>query len=472
VRRIARLVIVLSVLAAFAAPAAMAAERMWIGFHDDPSFRWVGDRKARVAGASQTNATIMRLLVQWNLVAKTRPSTATNHVDPAYNFDDIDEAVRAAQDNDQEVILTLSGTPRWANGGKNPNVIPTRMTDFTNFARAIASRYSGRFEGLPFVRFFSVWNEPNLQLFLAPQFNARGKSVAPANYAKLAAAAYSGIKAGSPQAQVAIGETSARGSDKPTGLRPTHTPGKFAQLVAKANPRLRFDAWSHHPYPFNPNSPPTQRVKWPNVSLALLPRFDAELKRWFKRKSVPIWITEYGHQTRPEDSLGVSYATQAAYIQQSISMTARFPFVNMFIWFVYQDDQGQPWESGIYTRNGTPKGSSPARFSTSARPLDARNGVVVVPRGTLTPLINVHTRRYCANSSRGTPVGMTWRVYRGGRLINVDQQTAPLRNDCTIAARIRVTGGVARGQTYIVTFEMNNASGVALNRRITLRAAS
>ena len=96
----------------------------------------------------------------------------------------------------------------------------------------------------------------------------------------------------------------------------------------------------------------------------------------------------------------------------------------------------------------------------------------MVPRGTLTPLINVHTRRYCANSSRGTPVGMTWRVYRGGRLINVDQQTAPLRNDCTIAARIRVTGGVARGQTYIVTFELNNASGVELNRRITLRAAS
>ena len=61
-------------------------------------------------------------------------------------------------------------------------------------------------------------------------------------------------------------------------------------------------------------------MKWPNVSLASLPRFDESLKTWFKRRSVPIWITEYGHQTRPEDSLGVPYATQAAYIQQSISM--------------------------------------------------------------------------------------------------------------------------------------------------------
>ncbi|HJR95366.1 MAG TPA: cellulase family glycosylhydrolase [Gaiellaceae bacterium] len=471
-RRIARLVIVLSVLAAVAAPAAVAAERMWVGFHDDPSFRWVGNRKERVQGASQTNATIMRLLVQWNIVAKSRPSNPSSPFDPAYNFDDIDEAVRAAQENDQEVVLTLSGTPRWANGGKSPNIMPRRVADFTSFARAIASRYSGRFEGYPFVRFYSVWNEPNLQLFLAPQFNGRGKSVAPANYAKLAAAAYTGIKAGSRQALVAVGETSARGSDKPTGLRPTHTPGKFAELVAKANPRLRFDAWSHHPYPFNPNSPPTQRVRWPNVSLALLPRFDTELKRWFKRKSVPIWITEYGHQTRPEDSLGIPYAKQAAYIQQSMSMVSRYSFVPMFIWFVYQDDQGQPWESGIYTRNGNPKGQSPARFTTTARPLDARNGVVVVRRGTLTPLITVHTRRYCANSSSGTPVGMTWRVFRGGRLIDVDQQTAPLRNDCTIAARIRVRGGVARRQTYMVTFELNNASGVVLNRRITLRAAS
>jgi hypothetical protein len=469
VRRIVRLVIALSVLAGLAAPSALAAERMWIGFHDDPSFRWVGDRKSRVQGAASSNATILRLLVQWNLVAKTRPSSPTNAFDPAYEFDDIDEAVRAAQESDQEVILTISGTPRWANGGKNPNVMPRRIADFTSFSRAIASRYSGRFDGFPFVRFWSIWNEPNLQLFLSPQFDARGRSVAPANYAKLAAAAYSGIKAGNSRAQIAIGETSARGSDKPTGLRPTHTPGKFAELVAKANPRLKFDAWSHHPYPFNPNSPPSQVVRWPNVSLASLPRFDASLKTWFKRRSVPIWITEYGHQTRPEDSLGVSYATQAAYIQQSISMTARFPFVNMFIWFVYQDDQGQPWESGIYTRNGSPKGSSPARFGATARPFDPRNNLLLLKRGTLTPLVNIYTRRYCVTNPTGTLVGMTWRVFRGGRLIEVGQQTAPVRADCTIAARIRIPGGVTRGTTYTATFAMNDVSGVVLNRRITIR---
>jgi hypothetical protein len=439
---------------------------MWIGFHDDPSFRWVGNRAARIQTAAQGNATIMRLLVQWNLAAKTQPVNATDPFDPAYILDDVDEAIRTAQDNDQEVILTISGTPRWANGDKSPNVMPTNISDFNAFAKAIASRYSGRFMGYPFVRFWSVWNEPNLQGFLTPQYNAAGKSVAPANYAKLAAAGYTGIKAGNPQAQVAIGETSARGTDRPNGLRPTHTPGKFAELVAKANPNLKFDAWSHHPYPFNPNSPPTQVVKWPNVSLASLPRFDASLKTWFHRKSVPIWITEYGHQTKPPDAFGVSYATQAAYIQQSISIATSYPFVSMFIWFVFQDDQGQPWESGVYTDGGAPKGTSPTRFTTSARPLDARNGVATFRGGTVTPLVNLYTRRYCATDTTGTSIGMTWRVFRGAKLIAVGQQTSPLKLDCTISARLRFN--VVKGQTYTATFALNDRSGVLLNRRLTL----
>src|SRR5262245_46931883 len=178
---------------------------MWVGFHDDPSFRWNTDRDANVAlSASQSNATIMRLLVQWNLAAKTRPTSATDPFDPAYELDDVDEAIRAAQQNDQEVVITITGTPRWANGGKTQNVMPKRVSDFGAFARAIASRYSGRYEGFPFVRFFSVWNEPNLQGWLSPQFNWAGQSVAPANYAKLAAAGYAGIKAGSPQAKVSV----------------------------------------------------------------------------------------------------------------------------------------------------------------------------------------------------------------------------------------------------------------------------
>ena len=472
-RRTVRLAFYLSVLAALVVPAALvtpqatAAERMWVGFHDDPSYRWVNDRLTRIERSASDGSAIVRLLVQWNLAAPQRPATPTNPFDPVYRLDDIDEAVRAAQENDQEVMLTISGTPKWANGGQTPNRMPSNLGDLTSFARAIASRYSGRFAGYPFVRFWAVWNEPNLQGFLAPQFDSSGRSVAPANYAKLYAAAYTGLKAGNAKAQVAIGETSARGTDRPSGARPTHSPGKFAELVAKANPNLKFDAWAHHPYPSVPSAPPSQIVKWPNVSLASLPRFVQSLNTWFHRKNTKIWVTEYGHQTKPEDSLGVSYATQAAFLQQAISIARNYSFVTMFIWFVYQDDQGQPWESGLYTEPGAAKNSSPTRFAASAKPLDARNAVYSFRRGTLTPLVQLYTRRYCANDTTRTSIGMTWRVYRGARLIAVGQQTSPLRIDCTISARLRFN--VAKGQTYTATFALNDRNGIVVNRRLTIR---
>jgi hypothetical protein len=62
---------------------------------------------------------------------------------------------------------------------------------------------------------------------------------------------------------------------------------------------------------------------------------------------------------------------------------------------------------------------------------------------------------------------MTWRVFRGARLIAVGQQSSPLRVDCAISARLRFN--VVKGQTYTATFALNDISGVVLNRRLTIR---
>jgi hypothetical protein len=468
VTRVVRNVVVIAALAALAAPAAFAGERMWIGFHDDPSYRWVANRNARIERAAHDSATITRLLVQWNVVAPNRPSRPASPFDPAYRFDDLDEALRAAQLQDQEAMLTISGTPRWAGGGA-PNRMPHRIQDFRLFSQAIAARYSGRFAGYPFVRFWSVWNEPNLTLFLTPQFDRQGRSVAPANYAKLYAAGYAGIKAGNPLAKVAIGETSSHGRDhhRP-GLSDTHSPGRFAELVAEANPRLRFDAWAHHPYPVHPKSTPAQVVQWPNVSLASLPRFAASLRTWFRRPSIEIWVTEYGHQTRPQDPFGVTYAQQAQYVRQSIEMVRKLPFVGMFVWFIYQDNPGQPWESGIYTRAGASKGRAAPTFRRTATPLDARYGVYSFRRGTSALPVRLYVRRYCATDHAGTPIGMTWRVYRAARLVAVGQQSSGLLRDCTVTARLRLRQPIAKGQTYTAVFDLNDRNGTLLTRSLTI----
>ena len=289
--------------AAVLAPIAASADRMWVGFHDDPdpALRR-GSAEPRWTTATATNnASIVRSLVTWADVAPTKPSNAADPFDPAYRFDDLDEFVRNAQKNNAEVLLTLWGTPKWANGNKGRNYLPTSMTDFQNFAKAVATRYSGRTAGYPFVRFYGIWNESNLGLFLSPQFNSKGQIVSPAAYAKLAAAGYAGIKAGNSKALVAIGETSSSGRDKKkAGASDAVAPGTFAQMVAKANKKLKFDAWAQHPYPVPVNQTPTQKVKWPNVALTSLPQFETSLDTLVRAQEHP----GLDHRVRQRDEAG------------------------------------------------------------------------------------------------------------------------------------------------------------------------
>ena len=92
---------------------------------------------------------------------------------------------------------------------------------------------------------------------------------------------------------------------------------------------LRFDAWAHYPYPTSPNLPPLQKVRYPNVTLSTLPLFEQQLKTSFHR-SVPVWITEYGHETKPGEPKGVTTAKQAAYAKQALTIAKNDPNVQMF----------------------------------------------------------------------------------------------------------------------------------------------
>jgi hypothetical protein len=472
VRRATRFIFLATLAALLAPVVASAAPRMYVGFHDDPNFRYEERRAEMLDQARGTHATIVRTLVTWANVAPTRPANAADPFDSAYRFNDIDELVRNTQARDMEVLITIWGTPKWANGGKTPNFMPTKVSDLTAFARAVATRYSGRFPGFPFVRFYSIWNESNLQLFLAPQFDAKGKSVAPRNYAKLAAAGYSGIKAGNSLAKVAIGSTSSAGRDKPlAGKSATHSPGRFAQLVAAANPRLKFDAWAQHPYPVPARMKPTQKVKWPNVTLSAFPRFEASLDKWFKRKNVRIWITEYGHEVKQDgEPNGVTRAQQAAYAAQALALAKKDPRTDMFIWFVFRDHKTSEWQSGLRTTTGAAKPSL-SRFAAAAASVDARNAIVTVRGGVVSPTVPVALRAYASGTKPGENVGFNLRILEKGKLVMKAQSNAPFGRDA--AAAVRLTGfRPVKGKTYTVEVSPNvfSGGGVVLNRTLTLVA--
>ena len=108
-----------------------------------------------------------------------------------------------------------------------------------------------------------------------------------------------------------------------------------------------------------------------------MPRFEADIDIAFHRKNIPIWITEYGNETKPGEPKGVTEAQQAAYLPQAIALARKDARVQMFVWFVMQDSQGSLWQSGIYRQDGTPKrgaaglrGRRPRRStpSTASRP--------------------------------------------------------------------------------------------------------
>ena len=459
--------LVAAAVLALAAGSASAEERMWIGFHDDPVLRYGPDRLAELDAVRGANATIVRTLVEWRSVAPTRPRSATNAFDPSYRFADLDEFVRNAQERGMEVLMTIWGTPKWANGGKGPAYLPTKMADFQNFTRALATRYSGRRPGYPFVRFYGIWNESNLGNFLAPQFNKAGKIVSPAAYAKLAAAGYAGIKAGSPRAQVAIGETSSNGKDKPKpGATDSTTPGTFAKLLAQANKKLKFDAWAQHPYPVPVNQGPAQKVRYPNVAFSTMKQFESDLDKWFGRKNIPIWITEYGNETRPGEPKGVSEAQQAAYVPQAIAFARKDPRIPMFVWFVFRDSSGSPWQSGVYRTSGAAKPAA-SRWAAAAKTTDKLNGKVTVKGGTANPALNVNYRDMCANNVAGATVGVVSRTFRGAQVVQAGQATTLLGFDCTVT--FRLTGlVVAKGQTYRVEVDANTASTPPKRRTITI----
>jgi hypothetical protein len=350
--------------------------RVLVGFQDDSSFRWAADRAESLDAARDANATVIRTILSWETAAPSRPADARDPFDPAYHFDDLDDLARSAQQRGIELLVTIWGTPGWANGGQTPNRPPTDLQTLENFAYALAERYSGRHAGYPAVRLYTAWNEPNLEQFLAPQFDEAGESVSPGLYAGIARAIQDGVKDANPGALVAIGETSPRGQDSPSRgtVQDSHSPARFARLVSEVEPAVDFDAWAQHPYPPRPGIGPARAVRWPRVALGNLELFGESLDEWFGREGTPVWITEYAHETVP-DPVGIPLETQARFAEEALTLAVGNPRVRVFVWFTLLDRPGDRWQSGLVADDGTAK---PAfdRFAAIAADLDPRNPVL------------------------------------------------------------------------------------------------
>lgn len=360
-------VLAAALLAATAQPAG-ASRYLRVGIYDEAQLLY-GPTATTIAAFRQLHVQVVRMDLYWGGklgVAKHRPAHPTDPADPAYDWTLYDSLVTQVVQAGMSVVFSVYGTPGWANGGRGQNVAPSRMSYLRGFAYAAALRYSGSYvdaagKKLPAVRDWLAWNEPNNPVFLKPQYRRIGSRwvmVSARAYAGICNAVYAGVHATEVATErVGCGVTAPRGNNNPSSSRPSVSPLAFLRAV-KADGLVTFDAWAHHPYYARPSQSPSSFDRnGESVELGNIDSLIRLVTRLYGHKR--IWITEYGYETNPPDSIfGVSWAKQAAYLQQAFAIARANPRIDMMLWFLLRDDTNiNGWQSGLMSADGTRKPS-------------------------------------------------------------------------------------------------------------------
>jgi hypothetical protein len=329
-RRLVLIAILLAVLAALFGREAQGATGVRFGIQDDNYIlNGPGRLRDRLDTLDKLGVDVVRFSVRWNEVEPRQGR---------FNWPRTDQVLRGLQTRGILPVVTLVGVPGWANGGRPPQFAPSRGLEFAAFATKMARRY-------PFVRYWTIWNEPNLRRWLEPNL--------PGTYVRrLLNPAYKAIHAANRRARVAGGVTGPRAN---VGGVP---PVDWLRGMRAAGARL--DAYAHHPHPRSRTETPTTGgctgARCKTITLANLQLLVREVRRaWGGR--MRIWLTEWGYQTNPPDRLlGVTPRLQAQYVGEAARRVYRARQVDMLIQFLYQDEpQLERFQSGLLTSAGRPK---------------------------------------------------------------------------------------------------------------------
>jgi hypothetical protein len=293
--------------------------------------------------------------------------------------------LEAPADDERTVLENVAGAARMNGmrlfvtvmhrGSRTTPLTEGERSEFASYAAAVVRQ-------VPYVRDVIVGNEPNLNRFWLPQFEPDGSSASPAAYLALLARVYDAIKAVSPEVTVYGGAVSPRGTDNPTGLRPTHSPTRFIEELGtayRASSRTLpvMDAFAVHPYGDNSSQPPTLAhplgtsigiADYEKLVTLLGQAFDGTAQRG---STLPILYGEFGVEsqipsvkaslytgTEIAATKPVSEATQAAFYQQALALSFCQPNVAGILIFHAQDERALAgWQSGVRYVDGTPKSS-------------------------------------------------------------------------------------------------------------------
>jgi len=340
----------------------------------------------RAAGASS-----VRVFLRWSSIAPSgsvAPADfqARNPADSNYRWQLYDDDIRAISEAGLKPIVTISWAPVWAEGAEwasyPPGTYKPSPAALADFATAVAKRYSGSFQGLPRVRYWSIWNEPNLTLFLNPQ-TENGKPFQPYWYRAMLNASAAAIHSVNAANIVIGGETAPYWQFQQQKTAPIsfmeavlcisekQVRNKVTRKVetiykSACNQRAEFDVWAHHPY--TEGGPTHRAAVHGNVSLGDMGALRAALnaairaKHVVSKRKIQLWINEFSWESNPPDSGGVPAQLEARWVSQAL-YGAWKDGVSLFMWYQIRDDPISQTmaQSGLYYRSDAGIASDPAK---------------------------------------------------------------------------------------------------------------
>jgi len=370
--------IAMFVAAAVAAPAADASSQQLLVMQDDAHVRSAPD--ATLAEFADLGADAVKLNLYWDEVAPNtrRKPSGFDGADPSsYAWGSYDTAVQAIIAQGLQPYLSIGGhAPRWATHGHGrPGTMRPSAKEFRLFAQAAGQHYAD-------VHIWSIWNEPNLYSWLGPQ-RSKGTPLSPSIYRGLYLGGYRGLKdSGHLGDTILLGELMPRAGTSPDKVRPLEFLREMAcldrnyhQIRGRAAKKRgcrnvgRFPTSGIAYHPYTPPGGPHVAEGPDDAAIGQLSRLrgtiDALARRGKLPRHLPIWITEFGYQTKPPDPFqGTPIKRAAAFMDESEWISFRNPRVRAYSQYTLFDDPPRPgsgpliwssWQAGLHFRNGKQK---------------------------------------------------------------------------------------------------------------------
>jgi Cellulase (glycosyl hydrolase family 5) len=316
-----------------------------------------------LAHVRAVGAQFVRLTVDWKEVAPASPPPGFNPAnpdDPSYNWREVDRAVAETVAYGLTPFIDLENPPVWGEsppgiGGESPD--PSQLA---LFAHAVAERYDGSRAGLPWVRYWEVWNEPNASYFLLPQLQ-EGQAVSVDNYRTMVNDVAAAVHGVNPENFVVGGALFPNGINRAgvTAIAPLEFTRRLFCLSAGAHPRqvcqtqVNVDAWSVHPY--TSGGPSTRPANPDNVwisdlqSLTKLVQAAQRLGTLVSAHPAQTWVTEFSWDSNPPDPEGVPIALEQRWVAETLYRSWRAG-VSVFSWYALRDEPLgiSIFQSGLY----------------------------------------------------------------------------------------------------------------------------